>query len=241
MAEWFTQWFNEEYLALYAHRDDSDARRLFTLVQRAVPWEPGWRVLDVACGPGRHTRLFAEAGARVTGLDLSMVLLRHAREVTTAPLVRADMRALPIAPGAIDLAVNLFTSFGYFDDDATHAQVIAGIVATLRPGGWFVLDFLNAPKVREDVQAEEAAAGTGPRAAGWETRRRVSDDGRFVRKTIVGANGRSWEERVRLLDVEELATMCSAAGLQVTNRFGDYDGGPWSVAGPRAILIGTRA
>src|SRR2546423_13860853 len=110
MTEWFEEWFGEEYLQLYPHRDDTDAKRAVALIRKTVPFRPGWRVLDVACGAGRHARAFQAAGARCVGVDLSMVLLRLARQITAAPLVRADMRELPIRLRSMDLTVNLFTS-----------------------------------------------------------------------------------------------------------------------------------
>ena len=135
MAEWFQEWFNEDYLALYAHRDDGDAERLVALLRRSVPWDRAWRVLDVACGPGRHARALEAAGARCFGLDLSMPLLRRARQVTGIPLIRADMRRIPVRPRSMDLTVNLFTSFGYFEDDAEHRAALETMVGTVRPGG----------------------------------------------------------------------------------------------------------
>jgi len=113
MAEWFEEWFGEEYLQLYPHRDDAEAARAVELLVEATGLQPHWRVLDVACGAGRHARAFRAAGARCVGVDLSAPLLRIARGVTDAFLVRADMRALPIRAGSMDLTVNLFTSFGY--------------------------------------------------------------------------------------------------------------------------------
>src|SRR5687767_9208056 len=100
MTEWFEEWFGEEYLQLYPHRDDAEAERAVALVLRATGFQRGWRVLDVACGAGRHARAFEAAGARCVGVDLSATLLRIARTVTGASLVRADMRALPIRPGS---------------------------------------------------------------------------------------------------------------------------------------------
>ncbi len=96
MTEWFEEWFNDAYLHLYPHRDDADAERLVALLVRVLPWRPGWRVLDVACGEGRHARALAAAGAWVVGLDLSPGLLARARGATRAPLVRADLRDLPV-------------------------------------------------------------------------------------------------------------------------------------------------
>src|SRR5512146_489586 len=96
MPEWYEEWFGEEYLALYPHRDEEDAEHLVSLLHERIGWGPGWRVLDVCCGPGRHARALDAAGLRVIGRDLSAALLRRARQATDAPLVRADMRDLPI-------------------------------------------------------------------------------------------------------------------------------------------------
>jgi SAM-dependent methyltransferase len=141
MTEWFEEWFGEDYLQLYPHRDDAEAERVVALIAEATGMRAGWRVLDVGCGAGRHARAFRLRGTRCVGLDLSPTLLRVARRVTDAPLLRGDMRRLPIRPRSMDLAVSLFTSFGYFDRDEEHERALREMVGTLRPGGWFVIDF----------------------------------------------------------------------------------------------------
>jgi SAM-dependent methyltransferase len=234
MIEWFEEWFNDAYLHLYPHRDDADAERLVALLVRVLPWRAGWRVLDVACGEGRHARALAAAGARVIGLDLSAGLLARAREATRAPLVRADMRDLPVRGGTMDLSVNLFTSFGYFDSDAEHSAAMAGMVRTVRTGGWFALDFLHAPRVRDTLVAEESTTLAGINV---RLRRRLEEDGHYVVKDIELADGRRFRERVRLFEPEELEAMLAAAGAEVRHRFGDYDGGPPSPASSRVILL----
>lgn len=239
MSEWYARWFNEDYLALYPHRDDADAARAVALVRSLAPLPAGARVLDVGCGPGRHARLLHEAGLRVTGLDLSAVLLRRARAATPAPLVRADMRALPIRARSMDLVVNLFTSFGYFDDDAAHASVIRGMADTLVPGGRLVLDFLNADQVRHALGGSAAVPVAGP--SGSHSVKSLSADGRHVVKTITLADGTVHVERVRLLEAARLEDMFVAAGLTVEARHGDYDGGPMSASAPRVIIAGRRA
>ncbi len=237
MTEWFEEWFGEEYLQLYPHRDDAEAERAVTLVLRATGFRPGWRVLDVACGAGRHARAFEAAGARCVGLDLSATLLRVARGVTQAPLVRADMRELPVRPGSMDLTVNLFTSFGYFDRDEEHAAALAEMVATLRPGGWFVIDFLNPELVRQRLVPEEMVSLAG---APVRVRRAVSADGHYVSKTIDTVVGRRFTERVRLFEPEEIAGMLGREGIAVRHRFGDYDATPHGARSPRTILAGQR-
>jgi SAM-dependent methyltransferase len=235
MTEWFEEWFGEDYLRLYPHRDDAEAERAVALMRRTLPFEAGWRVLDVACGAGRHARAFTSAGARCIGLDLSATLLRLARQVTDAPLVRADMRQLPIRPRSMDLTVNLFTSFGYFERDAEHTVALEEMIATVRSGGWFVIDFLNPAAVRRQLVPEETLnlAGSTVRVS-----RSVSPDGRYVCKSIRAPEGRHYRERVRLFEPEQMSGMLEAAGVTVRFRFGDYDAAPIGLDSPRTILVG---
>ena len=238
MTEWFEEWFGEEYLQLYPHRDAAEAERAVALILEQTAFAPGWRVLDVACGAGRHARALEAAGARCVGLDLSMALLRVARGVTGAPLVRADMRALPIRPGSMDLTVNLFTSFGYFERDAEHTAALHEMVATLRPQGWFVIDFLNSAAVRAQLVPKETRRLDGAEVA---VARSVSVDGRYVCKTITTTGGRRFTERVRLFGADEIAAMLAEAHVTVRHRFGDYDASPLGADSPRTILFGQTA
>ena len=238
MPEWFEEWFNDEYLALYPHRDEADAEQLVALLRRHVGWTPGWRVLDVACGPGRHARALEAAGARCIGLDLSKALLLRARSLTSAPLIRADMRRIPVRLRSMDLTLNLFTSFGYFEEDREHQAALAEMVGTVRAGGWFAMDFLNAARVTATLVTSETAT-----LGGTEVRitRDLIGGERFVRKRMETADGRAWVERVRLFRPAELEAMLAATGITVAARFGDYGGGPMTDASPRAILIGRAA
>jgi SAM-dependent methyltransferase len=238
MTEWFEEWFGEEYLQLYPHRDLAEAEGAVALILGRVGFLPGWRVLDIACGAGRHARAFEAAGARCVGLDLSAALLRVARGVTGAPLVRADLRALPVRDGSMDLTVNLFTSFGYFDLDAEHAAALRQMVATLRPQGWFVIDFLNPPAVRARLVPRETRRLDGNEVA---VARSVSADGRYVCKTITTASGRRFTERVRLFGADEITAMLADARVTVRHRFGDYDASPLAGDSPRTILFGQTA
>ncbi len=237
MAEWFEEWFGEEYLHLYPHRNEADAQRVVALLAGRLPWRPGWRVLDVACGAGRHLTALEQAGAIAYGFDLSAALLRRARTLTSRPLVRADMRALPFRPGSMDLTVNLFTSFGYFAEDEEHTDALGQMLATVRPGGWFVIDFLNAEQVRNSLVPEERTRyGDTP----VHITRGLTPDGRFVRKVIALADGRRWEERVRLLGPDDLTRMLEAHGAAVRAGFGDYEGGALG-GGTRTILVAQVA
>ena len=237
MTEWFEEWFGEEYLQLYPHRDAKEAERAVALILERTGFRPGWRVLDVACGAGRHARAFENAGARCIGVDLSATLLGVARTVTSAPLVRADMRALPVRPASMDLTVNLFTSFGYFDHDVEHAAALGEMVSTVRPRGWFVIDFLNAPAVRAQLVAQETRRVGGSEVA---VTRSVSPDGRYVCKTIRASGGKQFTERVRLFGAQEIEAMLALLHVTVEQYFGDYDASPLTTESPRTLLVGRR-
>jgi SAM-dependent methyltransferase len=238
MTEWFQEWFGEEYLRLYPHRNDADAERLVRLILATVAPAVPRTVLDVCCGAGRHARAFEAAGCRPIGLDLSRPLLRRARSATGAPLVQGDIRRLPFRPRTADLTVNLFTSFGYFSSDDDHRLALRQMVETVRPGGWFVLDFFNAEWVRAGLVPREETCLDG---ASVSIEREISADDRFVTKTITVPGGRRFIERVRLFRPDELAAMIEDAGAPIQRRFGTYDGGPLGARDPRVILFARAA
>jgi len=135
------------------------------------------------------------------------------------------------------LTLNLFTSFGYFATDEEHQDALAGMVATLQQGGWFVLDFLNAEQVRAHLVPREASEIEGTTV---EITRRLSEDGRFVRKSITTREGREFMERVRLFSAGDLRRMLGACGLRIGQSYGDYAGNPLDGSSARTILIGQR-
>lgn len=240
MTEWFEQWFGEEYLRLYRHRDDAEAEQVAELITRHVSVRDRW-VLDLACGPGRHAGQFARRGATVVGFDLSLPLLSRARHRSEPPraLVRGDMRMLPFAGDRFDVVVNLFTSFGYFSSDAQHRLVLNEARRVLRQGGIFVLDYFNSALVRRDlVPVEERSVGRQRVVI----ERRITEDDRFVIKEIhLVDDGRRFLERVRLFTRDELRALLREAGLTVRHMFGDYDGSPAADGAPRVILMAERA
>ena len=236
--DWFEEWFGEEYLWAYPQRDVRDAQRAADLIESHVRLPRGAPALDLACGSGRHQRILCERWWTV-GLDLSPSMLRVARgRDGDAPLVRADMRRLPFRADSFDLVVNLFTSFGYFRDDAQHQRVVAEVARVTRPRGWLVLDYLNAAHVRATLVPHSERV---VRDREIEEERLVTADGRFVVKTItLGDLGRTYVERVRLFTPMELTAMLDSGGFAVTQTYGDYDGGVLRDDSPRAILISRR-
>lgn len=237
---WFRDWFGSEYLALYPHRDGAEARRAVEMLEKATGCGPGTRVLDLACGAGRHLAELRRIGCRATGLDLSFRLLEAARvRAEGAPLVRGDMRSLPFRADAFDVVASYFTSFGYFDDEAGDLRVLAEVRRVLAPGGAFLLDFMNAGAVVENLRREDRRTVSGVAVV---QERRLVEGGRVVEKRIrigarPGAPERSFVERVRLYGPEELAAMMDTVGLASESVFGGYDRSSFGPRSSRCIVL----
>jgi SAM-dependent methyltransferase len=236
--EWFRDWFGEDYLALYPHRDAREAAAAVELFLATVPPEPEARVIDLACGAGRHLRALTRASLQAFGLDLSLVLLLRAREKGSVPLVCGDMRALPLASGSFGGLTSFFTSFGYFDTRQEDRAVLGEMRRVLSPNGSFVLDFLNAGHVRRNLVREDERTICGKRI----TQRRSIEGGAVVKRILIEPGGRGptrqFIERVRLYEGGELEVLLNSSGLHVTHRFGDYNGGRLEEQSPRLILAG---
>jgi SAM-dependent methyltransferase len=240
--EWFRNWFGEEYLELYPHRDEAEAGRAVRLYLKAMG-RPTGPVLDLACGAGRHLRELVDAQVDAVGLDLSGVLLAEARRASpTHRLVRADMRELPFEDGAFGGLTSFFTSFGYFRTREEDRRVVREVRRVLQVGGTFMLDFFNAARVRDElVPRDERRIGD----------RLVSQTREIVGDTVVKririrrfpdeAPVREFEERVRLYDEEELRALLAEEGLATMEEFGNYGGDPYGPSAERLILVGAAA
>jgi SAM-dependent methyltransferase len=239
-TRWYSRWFGEAYLQLYPHRDREEAERAVGLVLEHAHMAEGARVLDIACGAGRHLSALRDRGVRPVGLDLSATLLRVGRrDHPDIPAVRGDMRCLPFDDGSFDLVTSFFTSFGYFPEMAEDRQVLEEARRVLAPGGRFAFDFLNARRVRALLQPRDEREMEGRRVV--QTRRLVEDD-QVVEKRIEIHEGSGapdvFYERVRLYSPEELEVMLERGGFIPLQRFGDYDGAPLEDDSPRVILLG---
>lgn len=239
MSEWFTRWFGREYLDLYPHRDEREARSVVRLIRNTVSPDASGRALDLACGSGRHTRALREHIWTV-GLDLSMELLEIAgAESPEVPYVRADMRGLPFAGSSFDLVVNLFTSFGYFSSDEENRVVLSEVNRVLRSDGVFVLDYLNSDQVRATLVPHDT------RRMGDSTvtqDRQITADGLYVEKSITASNpSRRYLERVRLFEPEDLRCLLHDSGFTIEHELGEYSGAPLSAESSRAIFVAHRS
>lgn len=241
---WYKHWFNHPlYLELYAHRDRREAIQAVQLFFASTGVSAGATALDLGCGPGRHSLELARRGVHAVAADLSPLLLgiaRHAAEAEgiSLPFVRADMKRLPFA-GAFDAVLQLFTAFGYFRTDRENAHVVAEVARATRPGGWYFLDFLNAPFVERTLEPRTESVAGGRTVV----QHREIRAGRVEKSITVltgGGEEAHFSESVRMYTPDELAALFRAGGFRVEHAFGDYRGNPLNPNSPRCILVGKR-
>jgi ubiquinone/menaquinone biosynthesis C-methylase UbiE len=242
---WYARWFDDElYTEVYGHRDTAEAKRAVDLFVAATGLDPAAsRILDLACGTGRHAWAFARRGAHVVAADLSPTLLAVARRGTRgsgeAPrFVRCDMRRLPFRP-SMHGVVQLFTAFGYFPTDGENIAVVAEVARVLLEGGWYMLDFLNAAALRShlDPRSETAIPGGTVVQERW-----IADDRVEKRITVRrGGSERSFRESVRLYTADDLASMLASCGFTLRRIAGSYAGTAFHPSSPRCILFAQLA
>jgi ubiquinone/menaquinone biosynthesis C-methylase UbiE len=246
IRDWYREAFAEDYLWLYRHRSEKEAIAQVKKAISVLPFVAGQRVLDVACGSGRHMLAFARQGAQVTGLDLSKTLVAEARkrfaeEGLEAVIRRGDMRDLTYR-NKFDGATMWFTSLGYFPTQAEDQTVIDGLSRALKSGGWWWIDLPNPAYLvsRLVPQSESVRIGPNGRAHVVETRRLI---GRRVEKHIEihdKAGKRSYVESVRLYRPEQFGAVIRKAGLTTDGILGDYDARALTSNAPRQIWFGHK-
>lgn len=241
---WYKDWFDSPlYDKLYAHRDDEEASKLANLIQKRLPPERYPTVLDLACGRGRHSINLAKRGYYVTGADLSPNAVSIAKEKANKQnlditFIRHDMRQH--LPERYHLIVNLFTSFGYFEDDSENQLVINAISEMLEPNGMVVIDYLNCNRTAKGLVHDEHGELDG---LTYSIQRWIEDDMVFKKMTFVDNdnNSHTFHERVKLYNKAWFESAFHTAGLEPVNYFGNYEGDDFHPEhSPRFITIARK-
>ena len=146
--KWYEEWFDTKYYQLlYEHRSFGEAEQFIKKLVQKLKLKSETRILDMACGNGRHALALAKYGFRVTGIDLSSSNIQWAKQFESEKLkfLQSDMR-VPLNE-KFDLILNLFSSFGYFFSDEENEKVIQSVSFMLADDGNFLLDYLNVYQV----------------------------------------------------------------------------------------------
>ncbi len=201
----------------------------------------GPAVLDLCCGPGRLSLPLAESGLSVTGVDRSPFLLDKARERTAArnidiEWVQEDMRTF-LRAGSFDLVLNMFTSFGYFDDKNDDMTVLANIYSSLKPAGTFLIDLMGKEilaRIYQPTLSEVAPDGTR-----LFQRHEVFDNWTRVRSEwilVKGETARTFRFHHTLYSAQELTDRLAQVGFENIEVYGDLDANPYDRNAKRLIL-----
>jgi len=246
---WFDEFFDEHYLGYWAQMLDEERTACeLAFIRDKLGLQDGAKVLDLCCGQARHAVELAKSGWNVTGLDLNEFLLDRARDAAgdagvDVRFVRADMREIPFE-NEFDAVINLFTAFGYFEDDAENQRVLESVARCLKPGGRFLIDHTHVLCAARDFQPDvwrQYADGT----IQIEEREFDARQVRFRTKATFLKPDGSQAERcndIRCYTCAELCHMLRAAALDVQEVYGGFDGSELTIESKRLIIISrTRA
>ncbi|MCF8464907.1 MAG: methyltransferase domain-containing protein [Flavobacteriales bacterium] len=241
VQDWFATWFNSPYYhTLYKDRNLQEAEVFVDALVSHLDLPHGARALDLACGKGRHSLHLKKKGFEVIGLDLSGESIAEAKlnEQDGLEFFEHDMRSL-YWHEYFDLVVNLFTSFGYFHNKEDDQQTIASVADALKANGLFVLDFMNATKVKANLVAFEEKTIDNIR---FEITRAV-ENGVIIKRiqVIDGDVELDFEEQVDALELSDFETYLSTAGLELVSTFGNYNLAPFDAeSSDRLILVAKK-
>lgn len=227
-TEWFSTWFDSPYYhILYKNRDLQEAQYFMDRLLSHLHPKPGARILDLACGKGRHSIYINQKGYDVTGIDLSAASIAYARQFTREELHFDvhDMRH-PYKPNYFDFVLNLFTSFGYFEHDTDNVVALSAIAESIKPGGKLVIDFMNTDRVIENLVMDEEKEVQG---INFRIKRSV-EHGFIVKDIYFCDAGQQYHfrERVRALREDDFKEYFQLVQLRLVEVLGDYTLNPFA-------------
>lgn len=233
--EWYFSWFNEDYLHLYANRNEEEAERHIQFIIEKLQLSGKEMVLDLACGSGRHSLSLAKRGYHVFGVDASKTLIEEAlKNVRKYPSLSVsylvgDMLQLDYNH-VFDLVISMFTSFGYFERDEDNWKVFEVVRKALKHKGYFFLDFLNPQHVKKNMVAYEEKTVNNEQV----TITRTIANHRAIKEIVFPT--RRYKESVCLYERDQIEQALSKSNLKPIEVWSDYQGNPWSEEGERQIF-----
>ena len=245
-AEWFENdaFWEEMYPYMFSEeRMNAGLDEVAQLVE--LTGIAGGAVLDVCCGPARHALPLAERGFSVTGVDRSAYLLERARQrlaaaSVDAELVQQDMRQAA-REQAFDLAVSLFTSFGYYGDPVDNQAVLRSACRSLKDGGKFVVDLSGKETLARGFAPSEAERHADG-ALTVQLRRLVDGWSRMESEWVLVRDGHesSYPVHLCLYSATELRDMLHRAGFAQTSVYGSLGGSPYDQRARRLVAVATK-
>lgn len=220
--EWFENWFNSPYYhILYKNRDTKEAEHFINNLISHLKLKKGSRILDIACGKGRHAMYLNKKGMDVIGIDLSVNSINTAKqnETKTLQFKVHDMRK-PFKKNTFDVSTNLFTSFGYFKKDNDEQQAMNSMSQNLKKEGLLIIDFMNVKKIIGNLIANEEKKinNINFKIQRYIHNNRIIKEIRFSKKK----QQYHFTEEVKALQLIDFSNLINNAGMKIINLFGNY-------------------
>lgn len=243
-SDWFKEWFNtSEYLDVYKHRNEAEAEAHIKFILQNVSLKSEAKVLDMACGAGRHAIILARYNYNVTAVDLSERLLSVAKQAADDEglrinFIHSDIRDFN-PDEKYDLILNLFTSFGYFETDIENFSILQKAYNLLNKNGIFILDYFNKEYLKNNLTAYSNEIIDNERII---QERKIEND-RVIKKITIIKDGETNEffESVKMYSKEKLTEKLKEIGFDIYKTFGDFSGNKFDlVTSPRLILICSK-
>ena len=219
---WYASWFNTPYYhILYKDRSFKEANAFVKKITTHLQLPKGASVLDLACGKGRHSKNLYQLGFQVTGADLSSESIQYAKQFETERLkfIEHDMRK-PL-PDTYDVVLNLFTSFGYFDNEEDNLITLKAIRNNLNTNGYGVIDFLNVDYVKNHIVPSETKVIDNIQ---FNITRKITKN-HIIKEIAFYDNEKpySFTEKVSTLNLSDFKKMFELSNIKLVQTFGSYD------------------
>jgi SAM-dependent methyltransferase len=220
-SQWFASWFDSPfYHILYKDRDHSEAQLFMDNLTHYLNLPENGKILDLACGKGRHSMYLNAIGYDVTGVDLSENSIIHAKQYENETLHFDVHDMCKPYKQKFDAVFNLFTSFGYFEKEEDNLNTIKAIKEDLNDYGFGVIDFMNTDFILKNLVAEDSKLINGIKF----NQKRYLKDGYIIKDITFKHESEEFkfQERVKAFTLQDFETLFEQAGVYLLDVFGDY-------------------
>jgi SAM-dependent methyltransferase len=240
--KWFQNWFSSPYYhILYHQRNDEEAEFFIDNLCAFLKPAENFRLLDIACGRGRHSVYLNKKGYDVTGIDLSNASIKFAQQFENENLqfYVHDMRN-SFYINYFNIAFNLFTSFGYFETEKDHVNALKAFNKSLKRSGILVLDYFNSEKIVRNLAHQEVKHVDG---IDFYITKKVAN-GKIIKSISFEHKSKdfSFKEEVKAFSKSDFERIFEKSGFKVLNHFGDNALNPFNeIKSDRLIFICQKA